>query len=120
VNLPQRLASADCQARSGRACHRAESNSEIFQGVTYGCLQLNPTEEGNGSIHWVRIDLTAPGIELYVTPLDAAAVAHGRQYRLRRIKDVVSKENLAVAINDTMFASDSSASSVETVAADHV
>jgi len=81
------------------------------------------------SIHWVRIDLTAPGIELYVTPLDAAAVAHGRQYRLRRIKDVVDRENLAVAINGTMFASDSNwlirmpgdfASSVETVVADHV
>jgi hypothetical protein len=103
--------------------------SEIFQGVVYGCQQLNPTEEGSGSIHWVRIDLTAPDIELYVTPLDAAAVARGWQYRLRRIKDVVNEEKLAVAINGTLFTSDSNrlirmsgdfARSVETVVADHV
>jgi len=30
------------------ACYDAESGSEIFQGVTYGCLQLKPTEEGSG------------------------------------------------------------------------
>jgi hypothetical protein len=103
--------------------------TEIFQGVTYGCHELSPTEEGSGAIHWLRVDLTTPGIELYVTPLDATAVAQGRQYRLRRIKDVVNHEHLAVAINGTLFTSDSNplirlpgdfASSVESVVADHV
>jgi hypothetical protein len=106
----------------------APTATEIFLGVTYGCHELNHTEEGSGAIHWVRVDLTTPRIELYVTPLDATAVAHGRQYRLRRIKDVVNQEHLAVAINGTLFASDSNplirlpgnfASSVETVVADH-
>jgi hypothetical protein len=77
----------------------------------------------------VRIDLTAPGIEIYVTPLDPSAVAQGWQYRLRRIKDVVDREHLAVAINATLFTSNSGwrprmsgdlANSVETVVADHI
>jgi hypothetical protein len=51
----------------------------------------------------VRVDLTAPGTELYVTPLDPAAVAHGWQYRLRPIEDVIEREHLAVAINGTYF-----------------
>ena len=111
------------------SCAGTENASEIFQGVTYGCRRLSRSEEGSGTIHWVRIDMTAPGIELYVTPLDAAAVARGWQYRLRRLKDVLNQENLAVAINGTLFTSDSNrlirlpgdfANSVETVVADRV
>jgi hypothetical protein len=48
-------------------------------------------------LHWVRVDLSASGIELYVTPLDPEAVAQGRQYRLRGIAEVVQREQLAVA-----------------------
>src|SRR5713101_2583240 len=82
-------------------CHRRgpQPPTEIFTGITYGCERLEATEEGSGLLHWVRIDLAAPGIELYVTPLDPAAVAQGWQYRLRRIENVVDKEHLAVAIN---------------------
>jgi len=28
-------------------------------------------------VHWVVVDLAAPGIELYVTPIDPNAVARG-------------------------------------------
>ena len=63
--------------------------TEIFNGITYGCERLEATGEGSGLLHWVRIDLTAPDIELYVTPLDASAIAQGWQYRLRQIKDIV-------------------------------
>ena len=103
--------------------------TEIFGGVTYSSERLPWTQEGRGLLHVVRIDLAAPGIELYVTPLDPAAVARGWQYRLRRIGDVVAKERLAVAINGTFFASNSGwrprmagdlANSMETVVADHV
>jgi Phosphodiester glycosidase len=102
---------------------------EIFEGITYGCRRLDATEEGSGVVHWVSIDLATPGIELYATPLDPVAVAQGWQYRLRRIGDVVDKEKLAVAVNGTLFESDSGwrprmagdlANSVETVVADHV
>jgi Phosphodiester glycosidase len=102
---------------------------EIFDGITYGCELLPATEEGSGLLHWVRIDLTASGIELYVTPLDASAVAQGWQYRLRRIKNIVNKEHLAIAINAAMFTSNAGwrpqmpgdlANGVETVVADHV
>src|SRR5215469_1740301 len=103
--------------------------TEIFEGITYGCKRLDTTEEGSGLVHWVSINLATPGIELYVTPLDPVAVAQGWQYRLRRVGDVVDEEKLAVAVNGTLFESDSGwrprmagdlANSVETVVADHV
>jgi hypothetical protein len=58
-------------------------------------------------LHWVIVDLAAPGVELYVTPLDPTAVARGWQYRLRRIEEVVDKEHLAVAVHGAYFASNS-------------
>jgi len=103
--------------------------TEIFTGVIYGCERLVPTEEGSGLLHWARIDLTAPGIELYVTPLDPAAVRQGWQYRLRWIRGVVANERLAVATNGMMFTSNSIwplrlpgdlAKGVETAVAEHV
>jgi Phosphodiester glycosidase len=78
---------------------------EIFVGIAYGCAVLRPTAEGQGALHWVTVDLAAPGIELYVTPLDPTAVSHGSEYRLRWIDDVVDRERLAVAINGTLFTS---------------
>jgi hypothetical protein len=102
---------------------------KIFAGVTYGCERLAVTQEGGGLVHWVRVDLTAPGVELYVTPLDPAAVARGWQYRLRRIEDVVKREHLAVAVNGTYFATASGswlrfsgdlARSMQTLISDHV
>lgn len=83
------------------------AHSEIFKGVIYGCEELAVDGEGRGLVHWVRIDLTTPGVALYVTPLDTEAVAEGWQYRLRWIRDVMDREHLAVAINGTMFASHS-------------
>jgi hypothetical protein len=103
--------------------------SEIFRGVTYRCEHLTMTQEGSGLLHLVRVDLTAPAIELYVTPLELSAVAKGWQYRLRTIRDVLNKERLAVAINATYFSSESwgwlrlrgdFARSLQTVVANHV
>ena len=96
-----------CSAEALRIREHCDSRvqTEIFEGVTYGCKRLDATEEGSGLLHWAIIDLAAPGIELYVTPLDPKAVAGGWQYRLRRIGDVVDKERLAVAINGTLFES---------------
>ena len=102
---------------------------KIFAGVTYGCERLAVTQEGGGLVHWVRVDLTAPGVELYVTPLDPAAVARGWQYQLRPIEDVVEREHLAVAVNGTYFATASGswlrfsgdlARSMQTLISDHV
>jgi hypothetical protein len=75
------------------------------------------------------VDLTAPGIELYVTQLDPDAVDQGWQYRLRWIRAVVDRERLSVAINGMMFTSASIwklrlpgdlAKGVETAVSDHV
>lgn len=105
-----------------------QTATEIFRGVTYGCDRLERTAEGSGLVHWVRIMLAAPGLELYVTGLDGAAVAQGWQYRLRYVQDVLVREHLSVAINGALFTSNSRwlrwsgdlARGVETVIADHV
>ena len=113
-----------CLDRDGTPATR-----EIFDGITYGCERLEPSEEGSGLVRWVRVDLTAPGIELYVTPKDPTAVSQGWQYRLRRIRSVVDREHLAVAINGTLFTSNSGwrpqlpgdlANGVDPVVADHI
>src|SRR5947209_5886124 len=101
--------------------------TEIFAGVVYGCDRLEATPEGSGLVHWARIDLTVPGIELYVTPLDPTAVAQGWQYRLAGIETVLEKEELALVINGALFSSNSGwlrksgdlARGVETVVSDH-
>jgi len=41
------------------SCGGRPAAAEIFQGITYGCKQLEPSEEANGVVHWVRINLTA-------------------------------------------------------------
>jgi hypothetical protein len=101
----------------------------VFLGITYGCELLEHSEEGHGILHWVRVELNAPGIELYVTPLDSSALAGGFQYRLRWIDDVLRKEGLAVAINGALFTSEPRwrpglpgdfAKGVETVVSNHV
>ena len=79
----------------------------IFQGVTYGCERLESDEQGSGLVHWVRVDLTAPGIELFVTPLDPQAVKQGWQYRLQRTETVLDQQELAVVINAVYFTSES-------------
>jgi len=100
---------------------------EIFEGITYRCERIDSQSEGAGLVHWVRADLAAPGIELYVTPLDPQSVAQGWQYRLERTEKAVHEEKLAVGINGTMFTSNSGwlrtagdmARSLETTVADH-
>jgi hypothetical protein len=109
-------------------CSGRPAAVEIFEGITYGCKQLEPSKEATGVVHWVRINLTAPGIALYVTSEDPTAVSQGWQYRLRRVGDVVAKEHLAVAINGTLFYAKSNhllpmsgdlANAKEPVVADH-
>ena len=65
--------------------------------------RLEVDEQGIGLVHWVRLDLTAPGIELCVTPLDPQAVERGWRYRLQRTAAVVTQEQLAVAINAALL-----------------
>jgi hypothetical protein len=88
-------------------CWGRPAAAEIFEGIIYGCKQLEPNEEARGVTHWVRINLTAPGIMPYVTSKDPMAVTQGWQYRLRRVADVVASEHLAVGINGTLFSSQS-------------
>jgi hypothetical protein len=111
-------------------CNKYRAPREIFRGITAGCQQLRASEEGAGSLYWMRIDLKAPGVELYVTPTDPVAIAQGWQYRLRSVRDVVLEEDLAVAVNACLFSSSlpwwwpwkhgAFANGVETVVADHV
>jgi Phosphodiester glycosidase len=103
---------------------------EIFPGVSFRSDILPVTEEGGGRVHVVITDLRAPGLQLYVTPLDPAALAKGFRYRLRRISEVTRTEQLSVVINGAMFDSqprfwfplpgDFANSAFGTMVADHV
>src|SRR5262249_6204865 len=122
------LAFSIAPLEGGFTCSGRPAAAEIFEGITYGCKQLEPSEEASGVVHWVRVNLTAPGIALYVTSEDPTAVSQGWQYRLRRVGEVVAREHLAVAINGTLFHTKSNhllpmsgdlATAVEPVVADH-
>jgi len=103
---------------------------QIFPGVSFRTDILPVTEEGGGRVHVVVTDLRAPGLHLYVTPLDPAALAKGFPYRLRRISEVTRTEQLSVVVNGAMFSSqpsfwvplpgDLARSSYGTLVADHV
>src|SRR5258708_3776055 len=80
--------------------------TEIFCGVNYTCIELNEPE-CRGLVHLVKVDLSAPGIQLYLTPLDPEAVARGWQYRLDTAPAVLDREQLAVVVNAAFFASES-------------
>src|SRR5882724_9730545 len=86
-------------------CDQARPARQIFEGIVFSCDSIEQGTEGGGSLYWARIDLTAPGIDLYVTPLDPVALAEGWQYRLRHVGKVVAEENLAIAINGSLFTS---------------
>jgi hypothetical protein len=109
-------------------CSGRPAAAEIFVGITYGCKQLEPSKEARGVVHWVRVNLMAPGIVPYVTSKDPTAVSQGWQYRLRQVGEVVAREHLAVAINGTFFSSQYSwwrrsgdlAASADPVVADHI
>jgi len=85
--------------------HRSpQPPTEIFRGVVYSCEKLPTSATAAGLMHWARIDLNEPGVELYVTPLDAEAVAQGWQYKLKYATAVAGENRLAVVINGTLFA----------------
>jgi hypothetical protein len=100
--------------------------TKIFHGITYTCEDLSNREECRGLMHLVRVDLAAPGIGLYLTPLDPEAVERGYQYRLADAASVLRREGLAVLINGAFFSADSGvfyragdwAQGVQTVVAD--
>ncbi len=110
-------------------CGRAGPTRQIFEGIVLGCDPIAQGAEGGGPLYWARVDLTAPGIDLFVTPLDSFAIAQGFQYRLRGVRTVVDEEHLAIAINGSLFTSKPRwrprlagdlASGIETTVANHV
>jgi len=102
------LAAVGAYALSRRPRPRPFGPCELFRGVTYECRKLPESPEGSGLVHVVRVDLVAPGIELFVTPLDEQAVEEGYQYRLDYASRAAERENLALAVNAAMFEADSS------------
>ena len=99
--------------------------NEIFRGIIYTCEEMNRAE-CHGLMHLVRVDLAAPGIGLYLTPLDPEAVSQGYQYRLADPATVLRREDLAVVINGAFFSANSGlfdrtgdlANGVQTIIAD--
>ncbi len=100
----------------------------IYQGVTYRCDPMPETPESGGLVHVVEVDLTAPGIQLYVTNIDPVAKAHGWEYTLDYVGRVTKEKHLAVCVNGTLFKSNSGwirmrgdeATSLETAVSEHL
>ncbi len=86
---------------------RETAEVEVFEGVWYECLRLTPDSQGGGLVHIVRVDLTAAGVEPWVTPLDPVAVSQGFEYRLTTTQQTADRYQLAVAVNGAFFAPDS-------------
>lgn len=76
---------------------------EIYRGVHYQCLQLPDTPESGGLAHIVRVDLSAPGIKIWLTPMDFPPSAAGWEYSTKRVGRTVRDERLAVGVNGTFF-----------------
>ncbi|MES3629153.1 MAG: phosphodiester glycosidase family protein [Longimonas sp.] len=78
--------------------------TEVFAGVYYTALDVEAAGyPGRGMAHIARVDLTAPGVEVFVTPMDAHALRRGQQYRLRYTWQMAWQHDLAVAVNGTLF-----------------
>jgi hypothetical protein len=84
------------------AYSRETPRIEIYHGVYYQTTQLP-----NGLAHLVEVDLTCPGIDLFLTPIQPDAAANGHEYRLDYVRNVARAEGLAVAVNGGVFNSDS-------------
>jgi hypothetical protein len=93
----------------------------------YTCERMPESADSGGLMHVVEVDLTAPGVDLYVTPLDPDALVKGWEYQLNYASRVARNHNLAVAINATMFehergfisSAGDMARAVETAVAEH-
>jgi hypothetical protein len=82
--------------------NRTIPRTEIYRGVFYRAFRAD-----RGMVHLVEVDLSHPGVEFYVTPLDPTAQANGYQYRLDYVRNVARSEGLSVAVNGPLFSSDS-------------
>ncbi len=83
--------------------HGPQGETEIYRGIFYSCLRVPQGPQSGGLLHLVRADLNAPGVNFYITPLDRADAASGWEYRLRLVPGVVREQNLAAAVNATLF-----------------
>ena len=76
---------------------------EVAPGVRYTSFVLNDRGyPGTGRAHIARIDLTAPGVELFITPPDART-DHTAWYRLRYPWQVAWQHDLDVVVNGALF-----------------
>jgi hypothetical protein len=109
--------------------HGPAAPVQVYRGITYSCEALPTTPESGGLLHLVKVDLSAPGVRFYITPLNPASQARGWQYRLQYVPLVVRRQGLAVAVNGTLFRSDDplhiqlagdDAHALETLVANHV
>lgn len=79
----------------------------IYQGVSYGCIEMPESEEASGRVHLVVVDMATPGVEFFFTPVSGTAAMEGYDYKLRMASGVAREDQLAVLINGTHFAANS-------------
>ena len=79
--------------------------TEVYRGVVLLAERLPETAETGGLLYLVRVDLTAPGVDLFTTPLDQHAESAGWQYRLASPSEILARNSLAVVVNGAQFKS---------------
>ena len=89
------------------ACERTqvahEGAQEIFQGVWYTVEEMPGSNEAEGAVHLVRVDVQSEEIELFATPVADTSATGAPRYPLRLTSLVARREGLAVAINGSLF-----------------
>lgn len=113
-------------ACGGNRCYPVPP-TEVFRGVTYECVSLDNSDHAATLAHIVRVDLTAPGIELYISPFNRTSSEPGHEYFLNYVWWVQQQEELSVAINGPLFVIDHAwlpipgrpAASLDTVVVNH-
>lgn len=80
-----------------------EGAQEIFQGVWYTVEEMPGSNETEGAVHLVRVDVQSEEIELFATPVADTSATGAPRYPLRLTSLVARREGLAVAINGSLF-----------------
>ena len=75
----------------------------IARGVVYECMKVTDGAGGGNVVHLVRIDLRAPGLEIFITPLHEEALEADYEYQLAYGWWVAAREDLTVLVNGTLF-----------------
>lgn len=77
---------------------------EVAPGITVSIENLTSDANGWGRLYLARVKLDPETIDLFITPAQTASNESNFTHRLAHTQAIAKQENLAVAINASMFA----------------